>query len=234
MLVSWPRSLVVRPVFYWMSVSSVAEDVRFLWPTDYSLRLNGEEKPLYGSVVFPCGLVIIKWKIVAAELLCTVVNRRSVALAELISVSVQSIPALVRVSEGDLRKAITFLQSAARLSIDKEISERTITEIAGVSQRSCVKHGADFPCYCPFTLLLCQVVPDRMIDSLLHVCFRGTFEKLEVEVRVCVVLGFVSASSDEWFHSKHVLPPVFGSFDRTWWMKDTQPLRSWVSSMSPS
>lgn len=44
----------------------------------------------------------------------------------------QSIGALVQVSEGDLRKAITFLQGAARLSVDKEITERTITEIAGV------------------------------------------------------------------------------------------------------
>lgn len=44
----------------------------------------------------------------------------------------------MRVSEGDLRKAITFLQSAARLSIGKEITEDTITEIAGVIQWSCV------------------------------------------------------------------------------------------------
>uniref|UniRef100_A0A8P4KJJ6 AAA+ ATPase domain-containing protein n=1 Tax=Dicentrarchus labrax TaxID=13489 RepID=A0A8P4KJJ6_DICLA len=43
----------------------------------------------------------------------------------------ESIAALVKVSEGDLRKAITFLQSAARLSVDKEITERAIIEIAG-------------------------------------------------------------------------------------------------------
>uniref|UniRef100_A0A3Q3WP69 AAA+ ATPase domain-containing protein n=1 Tax=Mola mola TaxID=94237 RepID=A0A3Q3WP69_MOLML len=43
----------------------------------------------------------------------------------------ESIASLVRVSEGDLRKAITFLQCAARLSVDKEITERTIIEIAG-------------------------------------------------------------------------------------------------------
>ena len=70
---------------------------------------------------------------------------------------VQSISALVRVSEGDLRKAITFLQSAARLSVDKEISERTITEIAGVIQRSHVRHGVDFPCSRPITLPLCYL-----------------------------------------------------------------------------
>lgn len=46
----------------------------------------------------------------------------------------QSIAALVKVSEGDLRKAITFLQSAARLSVDKEITERIVTEIAGVRE----------------------------------------------------------------------------------------------------
>lgn len=45
----------------------------------------------------------------------------------------QSISTLVQVSEGDLRKAITFLQSAARLSPDKEITDQVIIEIAGVS-----------------------------------------------------------------------------------------------------
>uniref|UniRef100_A0A8D2ZTB4 AAA+ ATPase domain-containing protein n=1 Tax=Scophthalmus maximus TaxID=52904 RepID=A0A8D2ZTB4_SCOMX len=43
----------------------------------------------------------------------------------------ESIAALVRVSEGDLRKAITFLQSAARLSVEKEITEHAVIEIAG-------------------------------------------------------------------------------------------------------
>lgn len=54
-----------------------------------------------------------------------------------VSVSIQSIAALVKVSDGDLRKAITFLQSAARLNVDKEITESAVTEIAGV-RRLCV------------------------------------------------------------------------------------------------
>uniref|UniRef100_A0A8C5F6B8 AAA+ ATPase domain-containing protein n=1 Tax=Gadus morhua TaxID=8049 RepID=A0A8C5F6B8_GADMO len=45
--------------------------------------------------------------------------------------SKEGIAALVKVSEGDLRKAITFLQSAARLVVDQEITEKTIVEIAG-------------------------------------------------------------------------------------------------------
>lgn len=54
------NSLVVRPVFYWMSAGSVAEDVCFLWPTNYSL----------GPILwfFLSGLVI-KWKVVGTELL---------------------------------------------------------------------------------------------------------------------------------------------------------------------
>uniref|UniRef100_A0A674EKL9 Replication factor C (activator 1) 4 n=1 Tax=Salmo trutta TaxID=8032 RepID=A0A674EKL9_SALTR len=45
--------------------------------------------------------------------------------------SKEGIAALVKVSEGDLRKAITFLQSAARLNTDNEITESAVIEIAG-------------------------------------------------------------------------------------------------------
>ncbi|KAM3619968.1 uncharacterized protein V6R79_016435 [Siganus canaliculatus] len=79
----------------------------------------------------------------------------------------ESIAALVRVADGDLRKAITYLQSAARLSVDKEITEHTVTEIAGV-------------------------VPSKMIDNLLKICFKGTFEKLQVEVRNMVDEGYAA------------------------------------------
>lgn len=84
--------------------------------------------------------------------------------------SKESIGALVQVSEGDLRKAITFLQGAARLSVDKEITERTITEIAGV-------------------------VPPKTIDNLLEICFKGTFEKLEVAVRNIVDDGYAATQT---------------------------------------
>ncbi|XP_054916519.1 replication factor C subunit 4 [Poeciliopsis prolifica] len=79
----------------------------------------------------------------------------------------ESIAALVQLSEGDLRKAITFLQSAARLNADKEITDQAIIEIAGV-------------------------VPSKMIDNLLQICFRGTFEKLEVAVRNMVNEGYAA------------------------------------------
>ncbi|CAJ1059646.1 replication factor C subunit 4 [Xyrichtys novacula] len=79
----------------------------------------------------------------------------------------ESIAALVRVSEGDLRKAITFLQSAARLSVEKEITESCVIEIAGV-------------------------IPPKMIDSLLQICFKGTFEKMEATVRNMVDKGYAA------------------------------------------
>lgn len=47
--------------------------------------------------------------------------------------SFQGIAYLVKISEGDLRKAITFLQSATRLTGGKEVMEDIITDIAGVS-----------------------------------------------------------------------------------------------------
>ncbi|XP_029906078.1 replication factor C subunit 4 [Myripristis murdjan] len=81
--------------------------------------------------------------------------------------SKEGIAALVQVSEGDLRKAITFLQSAARLNVDKEVTESAVVEIAGV-------------------------VPDKMIDNLLQICLKGTFEKLEVAVRNMVDEGYAA------------------------------------------
>ncbi|XP_047443255.1 replication factor C subunit 4 [Mugil cephalus] len=80
----------------------------------------------------------------------------------------ESIAALVKVSEGDLRKAITFLQSAARLNVNKEIAESSITEIAGV-------------------------VPSKVIDNLLQLSLTGTFEKLDIAIRNIVDEGYAAS-----------------------------------------
>ncbi|KAL6468847.1 hypothetical protein MHYP_G00223710 [Metynnis hypsauchen] len=84
---------------------------------------------------------------------------------ESLKYSKEGIEALVKVSEGDLRKAITLLQSAARLSTEKEITERVIIEIAGV-------------------------VPPKVIENLLQTCYKGTFEKLEVAVKTMIDEGY--------------------------------------------
>ncbi|KAL7866560.1 hypothetical protein AOLI_G00143740 [Acnodon oligacanthus] len=84
---------------------------------------------------------------------------------ESLKYSKEGIEALVKVSEGDLRKAITLLQSAARLSAEKEITESVIIEIAGV-------------------------VPPKVIENLLQTCYKGTFEKLEVAVKTMIDEGY--------------------------------------------
>ncbi|XP_040205388.1 replication factor C subunit 4 [Rana temporaria] len=69
----------------------------------------------------------------------------------------EAVSRLVEVSEGDLRKAITFLQSATRLTAGKEITDVVITEIAGV-------------------------ISKETLDSVLAACQSGLFEKLETVV----------------------------------------------------
>uniref|UniRef100_A0A673X2L1 Replication factor C (activator 1) 4 n=1 Tax=Salmo trutta TaxID=8032 RepID=A0A673X2L1_SALTR len=81
--------------------------------------------------------------------------------------SKEGIAALVKVSEGDLRKAITFLQNAAWLNTDDEITESAVIEIAGVSALA-------------------------MIYNLLKICYKGTFEKLEIAVRNMVDEGYAA------------------------------------------
>ncbi|XP_030647808.1 replication factor C subunit 4 [Chanos chanos] len=81
--------------------------------------------------------------------------------------SKEAIDALVRVSEGDLRKAITYLQSAARLNSDKEITENSVIEIAGV-------------------------VPPKLIENLLQICYKSTFEKLQIAVKNMIDEGYAA------------------------------------------
>ncbi|XP_077058660.1 replication factor C subunit 4-like, partial [Siphateles boraxobius] len=83
--------------------------------------------------------------------------------------SKDGIEALVKVSDGDLRKAITYLQSAARLNAEREITEQIIIEIAGV-------------------------VPPKVIETLLQICYKGAFEKLELAVKDLIDQGFAATN----------------------------------------
>lgn len=114
------------------------------------------------------------------------------------SVFLQGIAALVTVSEGDLRKAITFLQSAARLNTDNEITESAVIEIAGVSALAVLHTCAilSMERYQTFAdhahIHLFKVVPPKMIYNLLKICYKGTFEKLEIAVWVCTLVFYCS------------------------------------------
>ncbi|KAL8188089.1 UNVERIFIED_CONTAM: replication factor C subunit 4 [Gekko kuhli] len=90
-----------------------------------------------------------------------------IAGKENVTVSREAISCLVHVSEGDLRKAITLLQSATRLTGKKEVTERIVTEIAGV-------------------------VPKEILDGLLAACQSGSFEKLEVVTQNLINEGYAA------------------------------------------
>uniref|UniRef100_UPI00398ED292 replication factor C subunit 4 isoform X2 n=1 Tax=Pristiophorus japonicus TaxID=55135 RepID=UPI00398ED292 len=86
---------------------------------------------------------------------------------ENVQCSSETIAMLINVSEGDLRKAITYLQCATRLTGGKNITQQVIIEIAGV-------------------------VPTEMIDSLLAACHSSSFEKLETVVKNMINEGYAA------------------------------------------
>ena len=63
--------------------------------------------------------------------------------------------AIVETSEGDLRKAITSLQSSARLKGEGEVGQEDVYEISGV-------------------------IPEQYIEGLLEVCQLNSYDRLQV------------------------------------------------------
>ncbi|XP_022269782.1 replication factor C subunit 4 isoform X2 [Canis lupus baileyi] len=98
-----------------------------------------------------------------------------IADKEHVKVSNEGIAYLVKVSEGDLRKAITFLQSATRLTGGKEITEKVITDIAGV-------------------------IPAGTIDGIFAACQSGSFDKLEAVVKDLIDEGHAATQLVSQFH----------------------------------
>ncbi|XP_041358628.1 replication factor C subunit 4-like isoform X2 [Gigantopelta aegis] len=76
-----------------------------------------------------------------------------------------AITALINVSEGDLRKAITYLQSSFRLKGEENITENDISEIAGVC-------------------------PEKVIHRVLKVCQSDSYDKLDKTVKMLINDGY--------------------------------------------
>ncbi|KAJ6660944.1 hypothetical protein lerEdw1_016964 [Lerista edwardsae] len=91
-----------------------------------------------------------------------------IAEKENVTITNEAVSYLVHESEGDLRKAITLLQSATRLTGGKEVTERVIAEISGA-------------------------VPKEMLDGLLVACQSGAFEKLEVATKNLINEGYAAS-----------------------------------------
>lgn len=87
---------------------------------------------------------------------------------------------LILTSEGDLRKAITFLQSVHRLKAGEQISSDDVIEMAGI-------------------------VPDELLDSLMHTCNLGSYEKLDANVKSIIMKGYSGAQILTQLHDQLVL-----------------------------
>ena len=84
---------------------------------------------------------------------------------ESVKITEAGLEAVITTSEGDLRKAITSLQSCARLKSSEEITEEDVYEITGV-------------------------IPTKYIEGLLEVCQLNSYERLQQFVDDLVCEGF--------------------------------------------
>ncbi|XP_067669616.1 replication factor C subunit 4-like [Haliotis asinina] len=77
----------------------------------------------------------------------------------------KAIKALMETSEGDLRKAITYLQSSSRLKGEEAITEEVVWEIAGVC-------------------------PEKLMQKVLKTCHSDSYDKLDKTVKHIISEGY--------------------------------------------
>jgi len=98
---------------------------------------------------------------------------------EAVKVSDDALEALIETSEGDLRRAITTLQSASRLkNPDRpEVQRKDVCEVAGV-------------------------VPDKWVSGLVDVCAKASFPDVQTYVDKMIAEGFSGAQLMTQLHEK--------------------------------
>lgn len=104
-----------------------------------------------------------RFKPLAREILVT--RLELIMEKEDVSVSEEGKEAIVETSEGDLRKAITSLQSCARLKGGQEVEKQDVYEITGV-------------------------IPDSFIEGLLEVAQLNSYDRLQSAVDDLICEGF--------------------------------------------
>ena len=90
--------------------------------------------------------------------------------------------ALLQTSEGDMRKAITTLQSCARLkdgADEAEVTGRDVREMSGV-------------------------VPDEWVGGMVDVCKKNSFEKMQAYVDEFMAEGYSVVQFIDQLHSRVV------------------------------
>ncbi|XP_037094311.1 replication factor C subunit 4-like [Pollicipes pollicipes] len=93
---------------------------------------------------------------------------QDICTAESVQCDTDCLATLVETSDGDLRKAITTLQSAARLRPAGGLTAADVREVMGV-------------------------VPEPVLEQLLTACRSGSYEKLELSVRDLILEGYAAA-----------------------------------------
>ncbi|KAF8309803.1 P-loop containing nucleoside triphosphate hydrolase protein [Clavulina sp. PMI_390] len=137
-----------------------------------------------------------------------------IAQTENVIISEEAISALISTSEGDLRRSITYLQSASRLSASTNppmpITPADIQEIAGVVPDEVVNRflnalGADMP-----------EEPDAMeVDGKIKARKVVGFDDVREEVRAVVRAGYSTAQVLSQVHDAIVLHPILTSLQKS-------------------
>ncbi|XP_057301800.1 replication factor C subunit 4-like isoform X2 [Hydractinia symbiolongicarpus] len=100
--------------------------------------------------------------------------------AEAVDIEEKAVEEVIKASEGDMRKAITYLQSAHRLKLAETITTSDIIEMAGV-------------------------IPEDVLKSLIETCYSGSFDKLDDEVKGMINEGYSASQAVNQLHDKLVI-----------------------------
>ncbi|XP_023323635.1 replication factor C subunit 4 [Eurytemora carolleeae] len=122
-----------------------------------------------------------RFKPLATEILLT--RLRMIVEAEKVNISQDGLDAIILTSEGDLRKAITTLQSCSRLKGEKEICQEDVYEISGV-------------------------IPESVIEGLLDVCQLNSYERLQAHIDDFMCEGFSATQLINQLHDKLISNPA--------------------------
>jgi len=107
---------------------------------------------------------------------------RMIASAEGVNISEDGLQSIVVTSEGDLRKAITTLQSCSRLKGEDEICQEDVYEISGV-------------------------IPDKFLDELISVCRLNSSTVLEEKINDLMFEGFSACQAISQLNDKLIVQP---------------------------
>lgn len=115
-----------------------------------------------------------------------------IAEQEEVAVSDDALEALIDTSEGDLRRAITALQSASRLKNPStpQVSRNDVCEVAGV-------------------------IPDKWIEGLLEACQKNSFPTIQDYVDKLTCEGFSGSQLINQIHDKIIVSEVMSDAQKS-------------------